>query len=141
MKLTFILLFITTTLIAIQLTTASPVQVAQTFSDNNSKTITDAAVPKNNELIGRQQTVAAPAPVAAVEEDDDDDDDDDDDIEDAFVDDGRQKIYLIFHNFQSFFHFFHQICPRLSFYLLPFSSFKFFTSLWVHINEFYALLV
>lgn len=77
---TFLLLFVTSAIIAIQVTTASPVQVVQAFSDGGDKEIV-AILPKVNELnIGRQQTVQQVAPVA-VEEDDDEDDDDDDDLD------------------------------------------------------------
>lgn len=75
MKLTFLLLFMTITVIAVQLTTASPVQVVQAFNDG--------AVQKSNE-VARQQTVAVPAAAAVpspTDEDDDDDDDDDDDLD------------------------------------------------------------
>lgn len=77
MKLTFLLLFMTTTLIAVQFTTATPVQVVQAFN-------VDGTVQKANE-VARQQTVAAPVNAAAVpvggEDDDDDDDDDDEDLD------------------------------------------------------------
>lgn len=84
---TFLLLFVTSALIAIQLTTASPVQVIQAFNDGATKTEeTLATVPKTNELsVGRQQTVQAAA--APVEEEDDEDDDDDDDDLDIPLDD------------------------------------------------------
>lgn len=85
MKLTFLLLFMTTTLIVVQLTNASPVQVIQAYNEA-SKTSGDVADPKASEVQqARQQTVnAAPAvPAQAVddEEDDDDDDDDEDDLD------------------------------------------------------------
>lgn len=76
MKLTFLLLFMTTTLIAVQFTSASPVQVVQAFNDGS----------KSNE-VARQQTVSAAAAPAPVADDDDDDDEDDDDDLDILDDD------------------------------------------------------
>lgn len=64
----------TTTLFAVQFTTATPVQVVQAFN-------ADGTVQKANE-VARQQAGAVPAAVgAAPEEDDDDDDDDDEDLD------------------------------------------------------------
>lgn len=66
----------TTTLFAVQFTTATPVQVVQAFN-------VDGTAQKASE-VARQQAVAAPAnaaPAPVGEDDDDDDDDDDEDLD------------------------------------------------------------
>lgn len=88
MKLTFILLFAATVLIAVEFTSASPVQIVQAIAEKEKNSVETEANHSNVETEGRQQNVqpAAAAP-AADDDDDDDEDDDDDDIEDALDDD------------------------------------------------------
>lgn len=83
MKLTFLLLFMTTALIAVQFTDATPVQVVQAFH-------VDGTEQKTNE-VARQQTVAAPAVAAPAPIDDDDEEDDDDDEDLDILDDDDEE--------------------------------------------------
>lgn len=106
MKITFLLIFATTAIFAIQSTFASPIQVIQAYSEdaksNKDPIVTQVLSGKDGAVeTGRQQTVsvAAPVPVAVDDDDDDDDDDDEDDIESALDDDddddGRSHVYHI----------------------------------------------
>lgn len=75
-----------TVLVAVEFSTASPVQVVQV--------IKDSAKSVSNAITGRQQTVPGAAAVPAADDDDEDDDDDDDELEGALDDDDGKQISI-----------------------------------------------